>query len=40
MFQQRKQLSNIILDIDAEDRWKNEIKKYPELIEKFPELIL
>lgn len=31
---------NIILDIDAEDRWKNEIKKYPELIEKFPELIL
>jgi len=28
------------LTLDLSDRWKEEIKKYPEIVEKFPELIL
>jgi gamma-glutamylcyclotransferase (GGCT)/AIG2-like uncharacterized protein YtfP len=27
------------LEIDKEDRWKEEIKKNPEVVEKFPELV-
>jgi serine protease inhibitor len=30
----------ISIDLDEKDRWKEEIKKDPEIIEKFPELIL
>jgi len=28
----------LTLDLDKYDRWKEEIKKYPEIIERFPEL--
>jgi hypothetical protein len=30
----------LTLDLDLHDRWKEEIKKYPEIVEKFPELIM
>ena len=30
---------NLRLELDKEDRWKNEIKKYPEIVSKFPELL-
>ena len=29
---------NLNLAIDKNDRWKQEIRKYPEIVEKFPEL--
>lgn len=28
------------LELDKTDRWKEEIKKYPAIVEKFPELVL
>lgn len=28
------------LELDKTDRWKEEIKNYPEIVEKFPELVL
>ena len=31
---------NLRLELDKEDRWKNEIKKYPEIVSKFPELLV
>ncbi|MFW9897697.1 MAG: gamma-glutamylcyclotransferase family protein [Candidatus Thorarchaeota archaeon] len=31
---------NLNFDIDKTDRWKEEIKKIPEVVKKFPELIL
>ncbi len=31
---------NLSVDLDEMDRWREEIKKDPEIIEKFPELIL
>ncbi len=30
---------NLTLDIDEDDRWKEEIKKFPEIVKKFPELL-
>ena len=30
---------NISIEQDKTDRWKEEIKKHPEIIEKFPELV-
>lgn len=32
-------LQNLSLDLDTEDKWKLEIKKYPDIIDLFPELI-
>ncbi len=28
------------LELDKNDQWKEEIKKYPEIVEKFPKLVL
>ena len=30
---------NLRLELDKEDRWKNEIKKHAEIVSKFPELL-
>jgi len=30
---------NLTLDVDKKDKWKFEIKKHPEIVEKFPKLV-
>ncbi len=31
---------NLTFELDKKDRWKEEIKKFPEIVKQFPELIL
>jgi hypothetical protein len=33
-------VNGLHLELDKNDRWKEEIKKYPKIVRKFPELIL
>ena len=33
------QSHNLVLELDKTDRWKEEIKKHPEIVNNFPELI-